>query len=224
MKAMSIAVLAGLMAASAASAQVFVSPTASAPWQGFMNVFNLPSAGGAFQFGSGWGVPDLNVSFNNPANQFTFSPNTIGDPNPYWYTPAGGPGAAGNKIMNAVLYVQDDSLVGQTVRFQGSILSNTLTSAHTGTVFIRDFAPDYSSVVETSIPVTVGNFDLALATNPAPGRHVQYGFSMTGVNVWSTDVAQFGSFVVSTAAIPGPASAALLAIGGLMATRRRRQA
>lgn len=223
MKAMSIAVLAGLMAASAASAQVTVSPGgSSAPWLGFMNVSNLPSAGGAYQFGSGWGVPDLNVSFNDAASRFTFSPNTIGDPNSYWYTPSGGPGAAGNKIMNAVLFVADNSLAGQTVRFQGSILSNTLTSAHTATVFIRDFNADFSVLVETSIPVTVGDFDISLATTP--GHNIQYGFSMTGVNVWATDVAPFGSFVVSTAAIPGPASAGLLAIGGLMATRRRRQA
>jgi hypothetical protein len=223
MKAMSIAVMAGLMAASAASAQVTVSPgNSSAPWLGFMNVYNLPSAGGGFQFASGWGVPDLNVSFNNPASRFTFSPNTIGDPNPYWYTPSGGPGAAGNKIMEANLYVQDNSLAGQTVRFQGEILSNTLTSAHTAMIFIRDFNADYSVLVETSIPVTVGNFDISLATTP--GHNIQYGFQMKGVNVWSTDVAQFGSFVVSTAAIPGPTAAGLLAIGGLMATRRRRQA
>ncbi|MFM9011495.1 MAG: hypothetical protein ACKON8_11685, partial [Planctomycetota bacterium] len=69
---------------------------------GYMNVFNLPANGGSYQFGGSWGIGDLNAAFSNPST-VTFTPNTIGDPNPYWYTPSGGPGATGNKIMEANL-------------------------------------------------------------------------------------------------------------------------
>ena len=165
----------------------------SDPYQGFMNVFDL---GGGYQFNSSWGTADLCAVFTG--NELRFSPNTIGDTNSYWYTPSGQPGAAGNKIMEANMYVEyTGPLAGQTVNFTGMILSNTLTSAHVAKAFIRDFAPDFSSVVEQSVvlPVT-GTFSLTLNTINDPARHVQYGFQMKGVNVWVTDVAPYGAVVL----------------------------
>ncbi|MFM8559194.1 MAG: hypothetical protein ACKOC6_06275 [bacterium] len=163
---------------------------------GFMNVFELPSNGGGYIFGSGWGIADLNATF--AGGNWTLSPNTIGDPNPFWYTPSGGPGAAGNKVMEANLYSQfTGSLAGQTVTFIGNVVSNTLTSAHVGKIFIRDFAPDFSSVVEQSIPMpAAGNFSISLATINDPNRHVQYGFQLKGECVWYTDTAPFGNVVI----------------------------
>jgi hypothetical protein len=174
---------------------------------GFMNVYNLPApdGDGVFQFASGWGFADLTASYSG-AN-LTLGPNTIGDPNEYWYqctggaTPpnCGGPGAPGNKIMEANGYAQvdDGSLSGVTVNFVGNVISNTLTSAHTATAFIRDFAPDFSSFNETTIALPVsGSFNISLATTNDPARHVQYGFQMVGVNVWVTDTAPFGSVTI----------------------------
>jgi hypothetical protein len=160
---------------------------------GFMNVFDLSNN---FIFASGWGVGDLNASFSG--GNWTLSPNTIGDPNPFWYSPSGGPGAAGQKLMEANLYAQfDGSLAGQTVTFIGNVVSNTLTSAHVGKIFIRDFAPDYSSVVETMIPMPAsGNFSISQVAINDPARHVQYGFQLKGVNVWVTDTAPFGNVVI----------------------------
>ena len=43
--------------------------------------------------------PDLKATFAGPV--LSLKANTIGDPNPYWYTPSGGPGSTGNKIMDA---------------------------------------------------------------------------------------------------------------------------
>jgi hypothetical protein len=105
--------------------------------------------------------------------------------------------------------------------FEGEVLSNSLTSAHTAIAFIKDFAADYGSFVETTIPLTPGPFSLNLATIPAPGRHVQYGFAMTGPNVWATDVAPFGNVQIGT--VPEPTAIALvgLAIAGILAHRRR---
>ena len=217
-----VALMAGLMIPAVASAVVIPVPDSTAPWQGFMNVSNLPApdGDGAFQFASPWGVADLVAEFDDANNKLTLSPNTIGDPDPYWYIGGGGPGAAGNKIMEANLYIeQTDVYNGQTVTFEGVISSNTYTDAHSAFIFIRDFAPDYSSFNETIVPANSGPFSISLATDPGAGRHVQYGFQSVGVNVWSTDVAPFGNVMIRT--IPEPASLALLALGAIAALRRR---
>lgn len=182
-----------------------------APWLGYMNVFNLPVDGGGYQFGSTWGTPDLRATFNGAI--LTLSPNTIGDPNPYWYIGGGGPGAPGNKIMDANFYQEiTGSLAGQNVTFTGSVLANTLTSAHSTVAFIKDFAPDYSSSVATTLALTPGVFSITLATINDPGRHVQFGFETIGVNVWATDVGSYG--MVDVTVVPEPATLALV-LGGL---------
>ncbi|MFK7884394.1 MAG: PEP-CTERM sorting domain-containing protein [Phycisphaerales bacterium] len=203
-----------------------------APWLGFMNVFELDSNGGGFVFGSGWGVPDLSVSFDDGASSMTFGPNTIGDPNEFWYQDPtgsgnanpGGPGAPGNKSMEANLFQQlsDGSLSGTTVNFSGSILSDTLTSAHVASVFIRDFAEDFSSVNETIVALDAsGSFDISLATiDDGTARNVQWGIQLKGENVWITDVAPFGNITFAT--VPAPGAMALLGLGGIVAGRRRR--
>ncbi len=215
-----LAVLAGTAIAATASAQTTVGVGQSgAGWLGYMNVFDL---GGFYAFGSPWGVPDLNTSFNDGARTLTLSPNTIGDPNPYWYIGGGGPGAQGNKIMEANLYQQfTGTYAGQNLSFQGVVLANTFTSAHRTYAFIKDFAPDYSSNVTQLVELTApGAFNVSLSTINDPGRHVQFGFMTVGVNVWVTDVAPFGNMVIQT--IPAPASLAMLGLAGLAAGRRRR--
>lgn len=217
-----IAALLSGFSAFSATAAVTVTVNPGSLWRGYMNVFNRPAPGGdgAFQFGGTWGIADLNTSFTGSV--LTLSPNTIGDPNPYWYIGGGGPGAPGNKIMEASMYVEPESpaLTGQAVTFTGVVDSNTLTSAHTSVAFIKDFAPDFSSFVETTVPLTPGVFSITLNTINDPARHVQYGFITRGVNVWVTDTAPFGS--VSIAPIPEP-SALLLGLIGLGAMARRRR-
>jgi hypothetical protein len=209
-----------LLAVPASGAVVTVGQS-SDPWLGFMNVFELPANGGGFVFASPWGVPDLVATFDDPGNKLTLSPNTVGDPDPFWYQGGGGPGAAGNKIMEANLYIQvdDDSLAGQSVTFEGTILSNTYTAAHEAFIFIRDFAPDFSSVNETIVPAVSGAFSINLNTDPGLGRHVQYGFQSRGENVWVTDVGPFGNVMIGT--IPEPATLALMGLGGALLLRRR---
>lgn len=163
---------------------------------GYMNVSNLPSNGGAFQFGSGWGIGDLVAVY--AGDVVTMSPNVIGDPDPYWYIGGGMPGAPGNKIMEANLYAESNGpLAGQTVTFTGEVLATSLTSAHTVIAFVKDYAPDFSSFNVASVPLNAaGQFSVSLATVNNPARHVQWGLQMTGVNVWVTDVAPFGNIVV----------------------------
>ena len=225
-KSLAIAALIGAEPGASAASQVGVDPTAS--WQGYMNVFNLPSQGGAYQFGSGWGIPDLATTWSGPT--LTLAPNTIGDAANYWYTPAGGPGATGNKIMDANLYVETTGVFsGQTLEFKGSVLANTLAGKQdpngngwTSVAFIKDFAPDYSSSVSITAPLVNGVFDISLAALADPTRHIQYGFETIGPDVWATDVAPYGNIQIAT--VPEPATLALLGLAlGIPALLRRRQ-
>src|SRR5262245_52628777 len=103
----------------------------AATWSGFMNVFELPANGGFYLLGSGWGTRDLVAKFNAQEDELTLAPNSVNDPNPFWYTPSGGPGSTGNKITDANFYVEhNNEFAGETITFEGNVLSNTLTSSH----------------------------------------------------------------------------------------------
>jgi len=183
-----------ILGAGMAQAQTNVTVDPAAINLGFMNVFELD--GTSFVFGSGWGLPDLTASYDGSI--LTLGPNTIDDPDPFWYIGGGEPGAAGNKIMEANTYGQNDGgLAGQTVAFSGVVTDNTLTDAHMVRVFIKDFAPDFSSFVESAAVLSAeGAFSIELATIDDAARHVQWGFQMIGVNVWVTDVGPYGAMKV----------------------------
>jgi hypothetical protein len=125
--------------------------------------------------------------------------------------------------MDANMYVEDSvTLPGQVVTFRGVVKTDTLVEPYTSVAFIKDFAPDYSSFTQVTVPLTPGNFSITHATDPTPGRHVQYGFETIGPNVWITDVAEKG--LVEILAVPEPTSAVLVGMGlmGLLGVRRRR--
>jgi len=208
----------GLFCAKPADAAVIVGPDSSAPWQGFMNVFELPANGGGYVFGSGWGTADLTATFSG--NVLTLGPNSVNDPSTFWYQGGGAPGHPGNKNMDANMYVQSDTLSGETVTFTGTVLSNTLISPYTSVAFIKDFAPDFSSFQQITAPLTPGPFLISLATTPGAGRHVQYGFETIGPDVWVTDRGPVGE--VQIASVPEPAGIAMLGVAGVALLRGRR--
>jgi hypothetical protein len=200
---MMLALAAALLSTpSQAKADATFTVDSSLTWSGFMNVFANPLDGGGFVFNGVWGVPDLVSVFDNNAQTLTLAPNSVNDPAPFWYTPSGGPGSEGNKIMDANTYIEIpvDTLNGQNVTFQGTVLANTLSGPHTAKAFIKDFAPDFSSWNETLVDLTPGPFSISLLADAGLGRHVQYGFNFYGPNVWITDVAPFGTVVVQTVA------------------------
>lgn len=206
--------------ASRVNADTTVTVDPSATWNGFMNVFELPSNGGGYVFGSGWGTADLTATFSGPV--LTLGPNSVNDPSTFWYQGGGAPGNPGNKNMDANMYVEvTGGLSGQNVTFTGNVLSNTFISPYTSVAFIKDFAPDFSSNVTVSAPLTPGVFSISLATLPGAGRHVQYGFETIGPNVWVTDRGPIGTAQVT--AIPEPALLTMVGIAALcLAARRRR--
>lgn len=192
----------------AKAANVTVNPGAA--WLGFMNVFELPSNGGGYAFGSPWGPADLNASFSGAT--LTLTPNTsisrdVPLTDGFWWTGAGN----GNKSMAASMYVEDNSLAGQSVTFSGNVLANTLVSPYTSVAFIKEFDGGYGLVNSTSVPLINGVFNINLVGTT--GVHIQYGFETVGPNARLDQVAGFGS--VQITAVPEPATGALF-IGGLI--------
>lgn len=209
------------------AATVGVDPGAT--WLGFMNWSPTPQNPGSGTGASGWGTADLNASFTG--STLTLSPNTIGDPDPYWYVSTGN-GSVGNKIMEANMYVQpaDGTFSGQTLTFTGFVLANTLLSSvnpagngWTAIAFIRDFAPDYSSFTTTTTPLVNGVFSISHVTDANPARHVQYGFQTVGPNVWGTDTSLAGYGNIQITAVPEPTSMALAGLGAALLFIRRRK-
>ncbi|MCK7590663.1 T9SS type A sorting domain-containing protein [Subsaxibacter sp. CAU 1640] len=155
-------------------------------WGGFMNVSNKPVDGGAYQFGSAWGVADLIAIVDTGANTLTLKPNRIGDTDPYWQTSGV---LEGNKVMDATFYIQDDNLAATSFTFNGEVISNTLNSTglsvpFVSTAFIKVFAADYSSFTAYTYDMSVGDFTIALdASQSTAGQHIQYGFEVVGVNI-----------------------------------------
>lgn len=220
------------LCASASALTVGVNPTPGySGWIGYISVFEIPSNGGGYLWGSSWGTADLCATWAGPV--LTLSPNVINDPNPYWYTPSGGPGSVGNKIMDASMYVEIGSLPGETLTFSGMVLSDSLTLVNnpsnkdangngwTSVAFIKDFAADYSSFNMVTVPLTPGAFTISLGTVNDPARHVQFGFETIGPDVWVTDVAPFGNVQVTM--VPEPGTATLLGLAGLALVLFRRR-
>ena len=149
------------------------------PWQGFMNVFDFQDN---FQFGGGWGVPDLVTIVEDNNTSLTLKPNRINvaQDDTYWLNPDG----SGNKVMEAITLAADDALLGQAFSFNGSVSSNTLDPNYTSYAFVRIFSADYSSFDEFTAPLNEGPFSIVIDGTIAPeGGHIQYGFIVKGVNV-----------------------------------------
>ena len=121
-------------------------------------------------------MADLSATWSGGV--LTLSPNTINDPNSFWYSPSGGPGAIGNKGMDANLYVETTGVfTGQTMHFEGTVTANTLFghvnqlgNGWTSVAFIKDFASDYSSSSSVTIPLNAGYFNISLALSADPGH------------------------------------------------------
>ncbi len=174
----------------------------ASPWQGYINVFNLPSPDGDGAYLTGYAQPvttELRAAFT-PAglviSPFTIDPLPDGLNDSYWYQP----NESGNKSIDANLYVQpaDGTLSGQTVNFSGTVAANSLTSAHTTIAFVKEYTANYSSFTVSSAVLSPGPFSVSLAISSDSTKHVQYGFQTIGPNVWPANAGPFGSVLVAT--------------------------
>jgi hypothetical protein len=197
----SCALLLGALTAQSQTTNVYVDP--SQTWVGFMNVFDLPSNGGAYEFGSAWGTAALPALFNGSLLTLSPNVNNYNASDPYWVNPDG----SGNKTCDASFYVQNDALAGTTITFSGYCQSNTLVSPYTSVAFIKDFNSGYGVNASASSAFTNGQaFSITLATTA--GDHIQYGFETIGPDANPATVASLGIVLVSSNAVvpPPPAS------------------
>jgi hypothetical protein len=91
----------------------------------------------------------------------------------------------------------------------------------TAVAFVKDFAPDFSSFVASTVALPAGVFSVSLATIADPARHVQWGFEVIGPDVWAGDPLSIPS--VDITAVPEPTSIALAGIGAALLVIRRRK-
>lgn len=178
-----------------AHAQTTVTVDSTRTWLGYMNVYDLESN---YQFGTPWGVADLKAFFTS-TNALTLAPNISIDrdnpSDPYWWV-GGVTNGAPNKIMEANMYVQDDSLAGQTIVFTGTCLTNSLTAEYTSVAFIKDFTPDYSSSTISTSDLAAGQ-PFSLSLDSVAGHHIQYGFQTTGPDARIASAAALGQVVLA---------------------------
>ncbi|MGA2439441.1 MAG: PEP-CTERM sorting domain-containing protein [Tepidisphaeraceae bacterium] len=207
----------------AKAAVVTVDPTKMT--NGYMFVSELPSNGGAADFNQPWGAADLESSFSG--STVTVSPNTSIDrdvpTSTYWWQDASGT-SPGNKIMDALLYAENQSITDTSYTFNYNVLSNTLVAPYTSVGFVKAFGPSFSYYIG----------DMSAALNPGPGSItfpgllagdvVQYGFETIGPDARLAQEASLGSAVIAPVAIPEPTTMLLAGAGAMaaLAARRRR--
>jgi len=228
MKKLSLMTLGMSACATIASAQVMLTIDESDSWVGYMNVFDLADgAAGGFLWGSPWGTADLAASFTG-IGELTLQPNTntYAPGDAYWVDAETGLGA---KFLSANMYVQDDTLLGQSLSFGFSVVSQTLAE-HDLTAFVKVFDGGYGVLDSQIVSVaSTGDYNLSMTADVEGGVHVQYGFTMEGLPVDPSILASYGSAVITEAggisAIPEPSALGLLlgliTLAGF-ATRRRR--
>jgi hypothetical protein len=218
----SLVVCGALGAIANLNAQTTINLNPSDAWIGYMNW--SPAPGNAAGYGgsgsSAWGTADLPASFSG--SMLTLSPNTgtYNAADPYWVNADG----SGANIMDANFYVETTgTYVDQNLTFTADVLSYSLVNPYTSIAFIKDFAPDYSSSVSTTVALTPGVFSISLLTSANPGDHIQYGFETFGPDANPDTVASLGN--VTIAPVPEPTTLALAGLGGaaILSLIRRRK-
>ncbi|RZP12514.1 MAG: hypothetical protein EVA38_06075, partial [Flavobacteriales bacterium] len=177
-----------------------VTVNASATQNGYANVFFTD---GNFAFGGPWGVPDLKTVVDAAANSLTLQPNfnTWGDgTDPFWVDQTTG---LGNKIFEGNTYVEDNTLVGTQVNFEGSVSSYTISPDYQVYAFIKVFNSDFSFEKKEEVELTTtSNFSVSYTNVEATDAVVQYGFRVVGLNANPANETALGSVVVGEPVAP----------------------
>lgn len=192
---------AGALISASSFAQNDVPFDATDNWIAYMNIFDT---GGAYQFGSAWALADTKSTLDVSANTLTLQPNfnlyADNPTDPYWVNQTTG---EGEKVCEALTFVEPAGFSGSDLTFYGDVLSFTLdTNMYAVTFFIKALDPANGYVdalngtkvfpLSASGPFTVS----ATAAELTAGLVIQYGFSVTGMNANPADEAALGSVVV----------------------------
>jgi hypothetical protein len=207
---------AALFAAASQTHAASVAVDPSKNWIGYVNVFEQSSAGGGYLWGSPWGVAALPAVFSSSGLILGPNVNTYAPGDAFWVNPDG----TGAKQLSANFYVEDSSLGGTTVTFSGDVLANTLVSPYSSVAFVKEFAPGYAFVGQTTAQL-VGGSAFSIQHAAAPGNIIQYGFETFGPNANPATVAELG--FVQIGVVPEPTSIALLVMGAAMVGFCRRK-
>jgi len=181
------------------NAQNTVVADAGAEYLGYANVFETIANGGAFVFGSGWGVADLKSVVDPGAGSVTIKPNfnTYADNpgDPFWIDPATG---LGNKQFEGNTYLENNTnLIGSELTFTGGVASNTLDPSYVAIAFIKVFNADFSVLKFETTPLVAGQDFSVIYTNVEPeDTTIQYGYQVVGLNANPENEAALGSIVI----------------------------
>jgi hypothetical protein len=161
---------------------------------GFINYFalNPDNTAGGYAGGFGYATDILRSTVVNGV--VSILPNTaIYDiNNPVWTNPDGTP----NKFLEQDLFIANDDLLGQTLTFNGYCPSNSLPAEYLASVWIEDFAPDFSSFTSVNSNLVAGQaFSITLPTTP--GGHLQYGMRLVGPDNSPTNTDTMSAALVS---------------------------
>lgn len=180
------------------NSQNTVTVDAGAAQIGFANVFELPANGGGYVFGQPWGVEDMKTVLDAGANTITLQPNfSAWDPaDPFWVDAGTG---LGNKVFEGNTYIEDNSLIGSELTFEGGCSANTIDPAYDVVAFIKVFNVDFSvQKVETTPLVAGQNFSVTFSDVAAEDTTLQYGFWVSGINADPVTESALGSVVVGS--------------------------
>ena len=181
------------------NAQNTVVADAGAEYLGYANVFETIANGGAFVFGSGWGVADLKSVVDAGAGTVTLQPNfnTYGDNpgDPFWIDPATG---LGNKQFEGNTFIENNTnLIGSELTFTGGVAAYTLDPAYVAIAFIKVFNADFSVLKIETAPLVAGQDFSITYTNVEPeDTTIQYGYQVLGLNANPADEDALGSIVI----------------------------
>ena len=103
----------------------------------------------------------------------------------------------GNKIFEGNTYVEDNTLVGIQVNFEGSVSSYTISPDYQVYAFIKVFNSDFSFEKKEEVQLTAtGTFSVSYTNVEATDAVVQYGFRVVGLNANPANEGALGSVIV----------------------------